>query len=583
MRDQPAPDYFPSARVRLILRFEDWGATDAPKGPAKPPQLRTGKKDEAPLTPQRTDGGFVLVPKGSGGVQSPGGPQGQLNAADDRTHVVEGIKPISCEVQRNGLREANTATVVLALADFPFDPRAIRSCAVEVYIGTVSPTEFQLGVEGTTHEDHNAGSGDPSSLSAVADTYLDPYGVQRSNKRFSGWVDEDGVEFSDGEQPLVHLECVDNTKLLADQDAPPKLTLSATLPIDEAVATYLANFPQCEGLEVELRPANADKPTLKAALAKSSFKPDLGPSASGSGKQSVLDYLSDCAMALGLMLWVEDAKVVLQRPRTLYATGAVRPNDPFTGRRLPSGRVLERRTLVWGLNLESLAFTKRFGRTAGCAVECRSYSGRQKRTLVARHPGKGDRQASTTPGGATDEKWKVHEVAGIDSEEALRAIAQAIYEASARHEMGVRFKTPALGSLGGGNEDPDLLDVETGDAIDVETTRGSYSEGDDAVDPGQAGDIASGSGSENARAYIVSLGYSEKLADAYVKAVRASAFPTTFRVKSWVISYNEDGSIQVGGELINYVEVRADKDLPDGEETPIDPGAGSPVRVSVSD
>ena len=29
--------------------------------------------------------------------------------------------------------------------------------------------------------------------------------------------------------------------------------------------------------------------------------------------------------------------------------------------------------------------------------------------------------------------------------------------------------------------------------------------------------------------------------------------------------------------------VRADKELPDGEETPIDPGAGSPVRVSVSE
>ena len=29
MRDQPSPDYFPSARVRLILRFEEWSATDA--------------------------------------------------------------------------------------------------------------------------------------------------------------------------------------------------------------------------------------------------------------------------------------------------------------------------------------------------------------------------------------------------------------------------------------------------------------------------------------------------------------------------------------------------------------------------
>ena len=38
------------------------------------------------------------------------------------------------------------------------------------------------------------------------------------------------------------------------------------------------------------------------------------PPASGSGKETALDYLSDCAMALGFILWVEDTLVVLQRP-----------------------------------------------------------------------------------------------------------------------------------------------------------------------------------------------------------------------------------------------------------------------------
>ena len=37
-------------------------------------------------------------------------------------------------------------------------------------------------------------------------------------------------------------------------------------------------------------------------------------------------------MARGVGLFVEDAAVVLQRPRTRYAGAAVRPNDPFAGR-----------------------------------------------------------------------------------------------------------------------------------------------------------------------------------------------------------------------------------------------------------
>jgi len=575
-REQPEQSYFSSCRVRILLRFEDWGASDAPAPPAKPPQLRTGKKDEAPLVAQRQGGKFVLVPKGSSGSQKPGGPQGQEGAPDDRSFAIEGVLPISCEVSRNGLREADTATIVLSLADFPFDPRAIRSVGVQIFMGCVRPTDFALASEGLTHADYSGTSGDATPLSAVPDSFVDPYGNERSNLRFSGWVDENGIEFSEDDEPQVTLQCVDNTKLLADQIAPPKLAVSASLPIDEAVATYLANFPQCEGLDVEMRPANADRPKLKDALAKSAHKPDLGPPSDGKG--TALDYLSDCAMALGLVLWIEDSTVVLQRPRTLYATGAVRPNDPFTGRKLPTGRVLQRRTLVWGVNLQTMGFSRKFGRRTASSIEVRSYSGRSKKTLVARHPGKGQRPTSALPGGATDEKWRVIEVAGIESEEALRVIAQSVYEATGRHELIAKFKTPALGSLGGSNEDPDLLDVAVGDALDIEASRGDFSE-----DPDDGSSFAAGNAQQPSQvaAYLKRIGYSDDLAEAYAKAVGSPAFPTTFRVKSWNLAFDRGEGIVVSGELMNYVEARLDKELPEGEETPIDPAAGSPVTVQV--
>ena len=576
MREQPVPDYFPSCRARFVLRFEEFGATDAPPPPAKIPQLRTGKKDEAPLEVKKEGARLLLLPKG-GNVQAPGGPQGQLDPPDDRTHVVEGVFPISCEVRRNGIREADECSITLSLADFPFDPRAIRSCAVQVYMGTVTPDEFRLGAEGINRGDKLAGgnaSGDP--LSAVADTYLDPYGNQRSNLRFSGWVDEYNSEFPEDDQAVAILECVDNAKLLADQTAPPKLAISANLPVDEAVAAYLANFPQCAGLEIELRPPDAPRPTLKSALGASAFKPDLGPPSDG--KATALDYIADTVMALGFMVWIEDVTVVLQRPRTLYATGAVRADDPFTGRRLPSGRVLDRRTLLYGVNVRSLSFGRKLGRKTAACTEVRSYSGRQKKTLTVRHPPKGQRPTSTTPGGQTDEKWNVIEVAGIESEEALRAIAQAVYEASNRHELTATIRTPCLGSLGGGNDDPDLLDVQSGDAIDVEVIRADQLEEDE-----DGGTFAGGASQEPSRAesYLTKLGYSRDLARAYAKALGASAFPTTFRVKTWSMSWDQETGIEVTGELMNYVEARVDRALPEGEEPAINQSPGEPVRVKV--
>lgn len=581
-RDQAEQSYYPSVRVRLILRFEDWNATDAPAPPAKPPQLRAGKKDEAPLKVEPSGaGGFVLTSKASK-PQVPGGPQGQTTAPDGRTFEIAGIVPLTCEVMRKGIRSADECTITLPLADFPFDPRAIRSCAVQVYMGTVTPTEFERGVLGETRGDASpaaafGGDPDPTPLSAVADTYVDPYDNQRSNLRFSGWVDLDTVELSEEDAPTVSFECVDNTKLLADQNAPPKLAISADLPFDRAVAEYLANFPQCEGLEVEMRPPGADRPTLKAALSKSAFKPDLGPPPDG--KSTVLDYLADSAMALGLMLWLEGVSVVIQRPRTLYATGAVRPSDPFSGRVLPSGRVLQRRTLVWGVNLTSASFSRHLGRKAGQNVECRSYSGKLKRTLVVRHPQKGQRPTTALPSGATDDKWHVTEVNGVEDEATLRAVAQAVYEASGREELRVRVGTKNLGSLGGSNDDPDLLDVEVGDAIDVEASRGDFS--DEERDDGFVADVASGAGSSGAAAYIRRIGYSDELARAYERCISAAAFPTTFRVKTWTLSWDREAGISVGGELINYVEVRADRELPEGEEAPIEAAAGTPVRVSV--
>ena len=97
------------------------------------------------------------------------------------------------------------------------------------------------------------------------------------------------------------------------------------------------------------------------------------------------------------------------------------------------------------------------------------------------------------------------------------------------------------------------------------------------------GTFAGGASQEPSRAesYLLRLGYSRDLARAYAKALGASAFPTTFRVNTWSLSWDRESGITVSGELMNYVEARVDAELPEGEEPAVNAPAAEPVRVAV--
>lgn len=567
----------PGAKVSLVVRLEDFGATDVPAPPDKPPHLRGGKKDKAPLEVQRDGDRFVLAEGGSKPL--PGGPQGQSASDDGRTFRIDGLIPRAASVNRNGVRTADTATVELAFDDFPVDPRVVRALGVEVYMGTLSDEEFDAGVHGTSRGDRSPGATNAAEqLNVIADAWLDEQNNQRSNRRFSGFADTYENDRARDGTPTVVFECTDNTVLLIDQEAPPKLGLATDKPIDEAIAGYLANFPQMLGLSVEYRPAG-DAPSLKGVLAKGAFRPQIGPPpAGGSGtKLTVWDYVTDACGALGLIARVEGEVVIVQRPRTLYSTaGASRPDDPFQGRVLPGGRRLLSRTLVHGRNVLDLGFSRSFRRTVPQNVEVRCFSPKLARTLVARYPQKGDRVSQPLPGNANEQKWLVQTVSGIESEPALRAIAQGAYEAQGRQEITARVATRSLASYGGGNLDPDLLDAIAGDAFQIEVAR----EAEGLSSTGQFEEAIA----TQAEQFLLARGYDAGFAKAYGAAMKNAAFQRSFRLRNVKLDWNAKEGITWSAELGNYLVVRADKALPDGEEEAAeDPAAGSPVKVQVRD
>jgi hypothetical protein len=587
--EYPEQTYIPSAKIRLIVRFDEFGQATrlTAKVPTKTTKNLNGVKDERgdltvvpdPDAPQGTKR-FLLQ---SSTQQGTGSAQKQDASQDQFTQVLGGIIPRAAEWGVNGIRVADSLKATIRYLDCPIDPRTVRSCAVEYYLGTVTAEDFQAGIRGKTRA-QAAGAEVPNSaepMNLVPDTYVDSTGKQRTNLRFQGWVDKWVVDWGESSEPTIELECVDNTRLLIDQQQPPKLVLSMEKGIDEAVATYLSHFPQLQGMTVEYQPVGDQIPVLKGALAASAFRPKLGPQPAGGGagsdKHSIWDYLTDVCGSIGHSIRVEGTRIIIQRVRSLYTNSAQgRVEDPFQGRTLTSGTSFTFRRFIYGRNLKTMRVSRTFTRKAATNVEVRSYSTEKKTVIVARFPQAQDRLAYAIPGDASpDQKWTVFRVSGIGDPKVLRAVAQNIYEGVGRNELEVELETENLASFGGGNTDPDILDMAAADTFELLVNR-------DASEFSSMTKIESSLVSQAANAdYFKRLGFSDGFAQAYSKAYTDAGFQTTYRLGSMTVSWDVE-QIAVNFKIVgkNYIEVRADKLLPQGEEPDNTASKARPAQTS---
>ena len=556
----PSLTFYPRAKVRLSIRFEDFGDRILPKPPKKIPHTMRGASKDPPLKVVRDGDRYVLSSK-VGGATTPGGtPQQQTTSSDGYTAAIEVI-PHSATWKVQPLTEGDRLTLELRYADFPFDPRAIRSVAVQFYLGTVDAAEFYRGVIGQprTTDDATTGAGEPLQL--IPDSFVDPDGMTRTNMRFEGFVDDIEGDYPDEDCPLVRFECSDNMRILVDQVAPPGLAVSPKKPIDQAIAEYMAEFPQFRGLSVEFRPAGQTIPMLSKIVSKVAKQPAIGPVPGKGGDSSlkVWDYFTDVARACGMSIRIEGTTVVIQDPYTLYSNQyTVRVDDPYRPRRLRSGLLLPHRTLVYGRNLTTFNIKRTYTKKVPENIEVRSYNAARKTTLVERYPVKGDRILRAPPGNNTDEKWKVVQIGSwIKDAKVLKQIARTYYESQARNEIQIRASTINMSSYGGNGMDPDLLDMKHGDPVDVGI------DGDPIYAVGNVEKCTI----EDCVAFTKSLGIPDKVAKAYAKSINNVGLPKTFRLRSMQVDWSCDEGVTLDFEMVNYVEVRADPYMKAGSNT----------------
>jgi hypothetical protein len=558
----PEPNtYFPSAKVRLIVRFDEFAATSVQSSaPKKPTTVLRGLVDvRSPLVVTMDPNVRGQLDIGPAGQSAPAAGNGQSGSSDGLTWVLQGIIPKKMTWNQNGIRTADTLSMSFKFIDCPVDPRTIRSCAVEAFLGTVSADDYAAGVGGQTRSKQTGGTTTTEPLNIIPDSYVDEYGRARTNLRFQGWVDKWTVDWSEDEEPTITFECRDNTQLLIDVEVPAALVISAAKPLDAAIADYLSNFPNFSGLSVQYLPTGTTAPVLGQVLAGTAFQPQLGPApARGGGataKLSVWDYLTDVCGAVGHNVRVVGTTVVVEQVQTLLnASSGARADDPFTGR-TQNGDAWQYRRFILGRNIQKLNIGRNFSKHAPTNVEVRSYSPRRKKTLVVRFPDPGSQltnvQVRALPGdGTTDQKWLVWKVRGVEDAATLSVIAQNVYQQVGRTEFGIDLTTRNMASFGGDNLDPDLFDMLVGDTFELLSAR----DGDQGV-VGTTEDDLLTLGQQT----MEQLGFDPGFAAAYAKAYVHAGFQTLFRLRQMSFEWDGDGEgVTISVHGTNYVEVRVD-------------------------
>lgn len=561
VQEAPEQSYYPGARLTFIVRFDDPKRKRFNRNPLTLPVTRLKNKYPQVLDMvTQDDGRILLVPKGSQTKPSSLRPMALAIGGDSLTQMIGGIIPLSASLSLNGIRTASTLSAEVAFADLPVEPRMLRGVGVDFYLGTVTAEEYARGMAGETRE---VALGADEPLNIIPTTYTDAFGRPRTNLRFSGWVDDYETGWSQG-APVVRLQCRDNGAILLDTEAPPMLAIDPKIPLDKAFAKYLTVFPQFGGISVAFVPKGIEAPIYQKAGERTSFKPAFGPPAMTGGKATVLDYLSDLAGHLGLIVRFDGttSTLIIQRPRTIYGSRfPSREDDPFA-RTTALGRELPFRLFVWGRNVEEAVMKRKFTVAGPTTIEVRSYSTSLKRYRVVRYPLKKERLERGLPGSLLpDEKIQQFSFPGVKDEPTLRAIAQSIYEQLGRNELELFLRTRDLGSFGGSALDPDLLDCKVGDTVQFEVTND-----DGTADLSIANEIERvKQGNASAREYLLALGYSEDFADAYAQAKDNSILQPYFRVKRMEFTWSIEKGIDIGVLGVNYIEVRGDS-LPKGEE-----------------
>ena len=250
------------------------------------------------------------------------------------------------------------------------------------------------------------------------------------------------------------------------------------------------------------------------------------------------------------------------------------------------------RQMVWGHNIEQLRLARQTGRASDAdnGIQMLCSNARDGRTMWARYPvkpgepGSGilDKQGSPQPVNSrphkqstskeAEDQYATFIIGGITSPAALETIAEAAYHRIARQEIKMSFSTSDLDSFSFSNEvegvteNADLLAIQSGDSISIETIRTAGAINRDSLgeigfrQPNNFLDVSAMGHSERFNHYRL-LGFAPAVARALATSQETGDLQRIFRVNHATISFDADTGVGISVDGINFVEALNNKFL----------------------
>lgn len=535
--------FYPGVKVRLKVRFEDFEIDAPPEGFVV-----------------KTPGELEAFGSGSLGGDDPTNPY-------VRTYDIE---PYDLQVELNGPREADTASVTFPRAKMPFDPQIIRSATLQVFAGCFSSREWAEAMQA------------PGAKGVRLPDIVPPGRpfAGQSNEIFRGFVDDWDVKLADG-QSIVQIKARDSTGFFMDAEIRenPLKGLPKDLTIDKIIKGMLlgpgsigslglvagaspAGLPGAMGTAVVVE-TSRPVPTLAQIKPPTWFTKKKTAAkgrkqAADTKKMKFWDFITDLCVAAGLKAYVRPGRI----PQFVAGLGFGLPaaeiviTDAAT---YYAGTGGELRTFAWGHNARELSIKRKLGGVPVPTIEVRSFDFVTRSQIIGRYPPAAKKRTNkATPTGAGDREeitvYELDELSGPDAQDRANEAARHIYDALARGEFEVMVRTTALAALPA-NEDnelsPDMLYLRPGDTIRVITDPAREEYGVVTFE-GRLRAMSVTQFFELLRAQ----GFDDAVALAAANATYDPRVQREFFVQSISISWDKDRGFAFDVGAINYLDVR---------------------------
>lgn len=496
MSVNPTASYRPSWAVNMMLRLDE-SATVQTEPLADEFGTQLDSPQETPLV-------------SAGGLEP-------LVLRKGRFSRVLAIRPRSASVESPATRQAGKFNLNFAYADLPIDPRLIRSASVEVYLGSVSASDFAAGVTGTFDGGRRVSQVKSTGGLTRADNLLMVGAVdtwKQTNAEKGAEIAIEGRDlrglFLDGKPPLKDLAKLDLRQPIAS--VPTSASFRAPAGPAGVVNQLMALAPFGALVTIAIHPddwpdgvvpspgtaSGATRVTLGAAGAGGATPGAPGQAgqqgASQSSRPSIWDLVTQYCFLVGAIPYFDGWTLRVRPAYTYFDLRQAGLDAEAAARRLLSGggpalptpfkdglprdvgepEPLRIRRMVYGRDLKSLEFERKFqGSAKTPTIEVVGIDDTQRgmgKLITAQWPPKdalAAQQTKVSPSGEVAQKDTLKiPVHGIRDQARLLIIARATYEEVGRQELGGKAETANLASYGGDAADPDLCTLRTGDAVE---------------------------------------------------------------------------------------------------------------------